>query len=187
MGTNYSVFRSGYTGEDGVEVVLPAAAGVLAWDFLTKDGGGDRVTVKPAGLGARDTLRLEAAMPLYGHELNEQVDSISAGCKWAVDLEKEFLGAEALRRVDKEGPRRKITGLELDGKRIARQGSKVFAGGKEVGEVTSGTLSPTLGKSIAMAYVDADRSVPGEKLEVDLRGTRAGAIVVPLPFYKRSQ
>jgi aminomethyltransferase len=185
--SRYSVFRSGYTGEDGVEVVLPAAAGVLAWDFLTKDGGRDRVTVNPAGLGARDTLRLEAAMPLYGHELNEQIDSISAGCKWAVDLEKDFIGAEALRRIDKEGPRRKITGLELDGKRIARQGSKIFAGGKEVGEVTSGTLSPTLGSSIAMACVDSERSVPGEKLEVDLRGARAGAVVVPLPFYKRSQ
>jgi aminomethyltransferase len=186
MGTGYSVFRSGYTGEDGVEVVLPAAAGVLAWDFLTKEGG-DRATVRPAGLGARDTLRLEAAMPLYGHELNEEVDSISAGCKWCVDLEKDFLGAEVLRKVDKEGPRRKITGLELEGKRIARQGSKIFAGGKEVGEVTSGTLSPTLGKSIAMAYVQAERSVPGEKLEVDLRGARAGAVVIALPFYKRSQ
>jgi aminomethyltransferase len=187
MGTSYSVFRSGYTGEDGVEVVLPAAAGVLAWGFLTKEGGDDRVTVRPAGLGARDTLRLEAAMPLYGHELNEQIDSISAGCKWCVDLEKDFLGAEVLRKVDKDGPRRKITGLELDGRRIARQGSKIFAGGKEVGEVTSGTLSPTLGKSIAMGYVEAARSSPGEKLEVDLRGTRAGAVVVPLPFYKRSQ
>jgi len=187
MGTGYSIFRSGYTGEDGVEVVLPAAAGVMVWDFLTQDGGEDRVNVRPAGLGARDTLRLEAAMPLYGHELNENVDPISAGCKWAVDLEKDFLGVEALRRVDSEGPRRKITGLVLDGKRIARQGSKVFAGGQEVGEVTSGTLSPTLEKSIAMAYVDAAKSAMGEKLEVDLRGSRAGATVVALPFYKRAQ
>lgn len=187
MGTSYSVFRSGYTGEDGVEVVLPASAGVLAWDFLTKEGGADRVTVRPAGLGARDTLRLEAGMPLYGHELNENTDSISAGCKWCVDLEKDFLGVEALRRVDAEGPRRKITGLVLEGKRIARQGCKVFAGGKEVGEVTSGTLSPTLERSIAMAYVDAAKSAVGEKLEVDLRGSRVGAVAAPLPFYKRSQ
>jgi aminomethyltransferase len=187
MGTNYSVFRSGYTGEDGVEVVLPAAAGALVWDYLIQEGGEGRVTVRPAGLGARDTLRLEAAMPLYGHELTEEIDSISAGCKWCVDLKKDFLGAEVLRRVDAEGPLRKITGLVLDGKRIARQGSAVLAGGKEVGAVTSGTLSPTLGKSIAMAYVDSERSATGEKLEVDLRDTRVGAVVVPLPFYKRSQ
>jgi aminomethyltransferase len=186
MGTGYSIFRSGYTGEDGLEVVLPAAAGVMVWDFLTQDGGEDRVSVRPAGLGARDTLRLEAAMPLYGHELNENVDSISAGCKWAVDLEKDFLGVETLRKVDAEGPRRKLTGLVLDGKRIARQGCKVLAGGREVGELTSGTLSPTLEKSIAMAYVDAANSSVGEKLEVDLRGARVGAAVVALPFYKRT-
>ncbi len=186
MGTGYSIFRSGYTGEDGVEVVLPSAAGVMVWDYLTQEGGEDRATVRPAGLGARDTLRLEAAMPLYGHELNENIDPISAGCKWAVDLEKDFLGVEALRRVNSDGPRRKITGLELDGKRIARPGSRVFAGGREVGEVTSGTLSPTLEKSVAMAYVDAAKSAVGEKLEVDLRGSRVGAAVVALPFYKRS-
>jgi len=186
MGTPYSVFRSGYTGEDGVEVVLPTAAGVLVWDMITQDGGTDRVTVKPAGLGARDTLRLEAAMPLYGHELNEQIDPISAGCKWCVDLEKDFLGVEVLRKIDAEGPRRKITGLHLDGKRIARQGMKVWADGKEVGEVTSGTLSPTLEKSIAMAYVDSGLSVEGRRLEVDLRGSRVEAVVVALPFYKRA-
>ncbi len=188
MGTKYSVFRSGYTGEDGVEVVLPTAAGVMAWGFLTRDGGEDRVTVKPAGLAARDSLRLEAGMPLYGHELNEDIDPISAGCKWCVDLEKDFLGVEALRKIQEAGPRRKITGLVLDGKRIARQGAKVFAqGGGEIGEVTSGTQSPTVGKSIAMAFVDSDRSVEGEQLEVELRSERVGAVVVPLPFYKRSK
>ncbi len=187
MGTKYSVFRSGYTGEDGLELILPAAMGSLAWGFLTKEGGKDRVTVKPAGLAARDTLRLEAGMPLYGHELTEEIDPISAGCGWCVDLTKEFLGVAALRRIAEEGPRRRLTGLVVEGPRIARQGAKVFAGDAEVGEVTSGTLSATLEQSIAMAYVDAQHSTQGQGLSVDIRGKRVGATVVPLPFYKRSQ
>jgi aminomethyltransferase len=186
MGQKYSIFRSGYTGEDGLEVVLGAGLGVLAWDFLTKDGGADRVTVKPAGLGARDTLRLEAGMPLYGHELNEQVDPLSAGCGWCVDLEKEFLGAAALRKIAADGPQRKMMGLVLEGRRIARQGAKVMAGDAEAGEVTSGTFSPTLEKSIAMAYVDVAALSSGAALCVDVRGERIGAAVVGLPFYKRA-
>jgi len=185
MGMRYSIFRTGYTGEDGFEVVLPAAAGVLLWEFLTKKSDGDRIEVKPAGLGARDTLRLEAGMPLYGHELGEHIDPISAGCKWCVDLEKDFIGAAALRRIDTEGPRRKLIGLELDGKRIARQGAAVLAGNEVVGEVTSGTLSPTLGKSIAMAYVDSARLAPEAVFAVDFKGTQAQAKVTPMPFYKR--
>lgn len=186
MGTGYTVCRSGYTGEDGLEVILPAAMAVLAWDYIIRDGGEERVTIRPAGLGARDTLRLEAGMPLYGHELTEQIDPISAGCKWCVDLEKEFIGADALRKIDADGPRRKLTGLVLEGKRIARQGAAVVTGDKEVGEVTSGTLSPTLGKSIAMAFVDSGSLSGGDALAVDLRGSRIGATVVPLPFYKRA-
>ncbi len=185
MGMGYSIFRSGYTGEDGLEVVLPSLAGSLVWDYLTKDGGEDRVTIKPAGLGARDTLRLEAGMPLYGHELSEDIDPISAGCKWCVDLKTDFIGADALRKIDAEGPARKITGLVLEGKRIARQGAKVFAGDREIGEVTSGTLSTTLGQSIAMAYLDAAATEPDASLAVAIRDTRVGATVVPLPFYKR--
>ncbi len=132
-------------------------------------------------------MRLEAGMPLYGHELTEEIDPLSAGCAWCVDLEKDFLGAEALRQIDADGPSRKLAGLVLEGRRIARQGAKVMVHGAdaEVGVVTSGTLSPTLGKSIAMAYVDATRLASEERLAVDVRGTRAGATVVPLPFYKR--
>lgn len=185
MGMNYSVFRSGYTGEDGLEVILPAMAGALVWDYLTREGGADRATIKPAGLGARDTLRLEAGMPLYGHELTESVDPLSAGCGWCVDLEKDFVGADALRRIKAEGPRRKIVGLALDGKRIARQGAAVLFGEATVGEVTSGTMSPTLDRSIAMAFVDTACSEPETSLAVDVRGSRVDAAVVPLPFYKR--
>src|SRR6185369_10746251 len=112
---------------------------------------------------------------------------ISAGCKWCVDLTKDFLGADTLRRIDADGPRRKITGLALEGRRIARQGAPVMAGDDEVGEVTSGTLSPTLDKSIAMAYVDSARLARGDALTVDLKGSRVAATVVQLPFYKREK
>jgi aminomethyltransferase len=186
MGQKYSVFRTGYTGEDGLEIILPAGVGVLVWDFLTKDGGEGRVSVKPAGLGARDTLRLEAGMPLYGHELSEQMDPLSAGCAWCVDLGKEFIGAEALRKIAAGGSKRKLTGLVLEGKRIARQGMKIFSKDREVGEVTSGTLSPTLDKSIAMGYVDSLELASGAGMTVDIRGTRIGATAVALPFYKRT-
>jgi len=188
-GFEFTVFRSGYTGEDGLEVILPATAAGLAWQFMR--GAEDRppdateATVKPAGLGARDTLRLEAAMPLYGHELTEEVDSLSAGQGWCVDLSKVFIGAEAMRRIKERGFKRKLVGLELEGKRTARQHYAVLAGGKPVGEVTGGTFSPTLNKSIAMAYVPPEHAQPGTRLAVDIKGKPIDAVVVPLPFYKR--
>jgi aminomethyltransferase len=181
------VFRSGYTGEDGVEVVIPAKAAAMAVKLLA--GGLDKVdaTIRPAGLGARDTLRLEAGMPLYGHELNEHIDPISAGLGWAVDLTKNFIGVEALRKVQADGPKRKLVGLELEGRRIARQGTAIVpvGGGEPIGEVTSGTFSPTLQKSIAMAFVDAAHAEVGTTLAADLKGTLNPAKVVPLPFYKK--
>jgi aminomethyltransferase len=128
---------------------------------------------------------MEAGMPLYGHELTENVDPLTAELGWAVDLSKDFIGAEALRNVKEAGLKKKLVGLELEGKRIARQGSAVLFEGSPVGEVTSGTLSPTLGKSIAMAYVDTDRTGEGTALAVDLKGSTTPAKVVKLPFYKR--
>jgi aminomethyltransferase len=181
----FTVFRSGYTGEDGVEIVIPAKVAGMAMKLIAGKTEKEGATIKPAGLGARDTLRLEAGMPLYGHELNVNTDPISAGLTWAVDLNKDFIGAEALRKIAAEGPKRKLVGLELEGKRIARQGTPVVADGLPVGEVTSGTLSPTLQKSIAMAYVDAERAAEGTPLAVDLKGTQIPAKVVKLPFYKR--
>jgi aminomethyltransferase len=181
----FTVFRSGYTGEDGVEIILPAKAASMAMKLLAGKVDKPDATIQAAGLGARDTLRLEAGMPLYGHELNENIDPISAGLGWAVDLSKDFIGAEALRAINEKGPARMLVGLELEGKRIARQGMPVLSDGKTVGEVTSGTFGPTLQKSIAMAYVDANLSAEGTALAVDLKGTDNSARVVKLPFYKR--
>jgi aminomethyltransferase len=180
-----TVYRSGYTGEDGVEVVLPAKMAGMAINMLSPTANKADATIKPAGLGARDTLRLEAAMPLYGHELSESIDPLSAGLGWAVDLAKDFVGAVALRAVQQAGVRRKLVGLELEGKRIARQGTTVKIDETTVGEVTSGTFSPTLQKSIAMAYIDGNCASEGTQVTVDLKGTLNAAKIVKLPFYKR--
>ena len=152
----------------------------------------DALPVKPAGLGARDTLRLEAGMPLYGHEITEEFDPLSAGLKFAVKIDKgdddpdvgHFIGQDAIRRIARDGPKRCLVGLVLGGKRTARQEMKVMRDGMEIGFVTSGCTSPTLGKSIAMAYLAAEHSEPGTKVQVDLDRATAEAEVVKLPFYK---
>lgn len=185
MFTDYSIFRSGYTGEDGIELILPAGVAGFIGGLLGPESGRSGA-VRPAGLGARDTLRLEAGMPLHGHELHENVDSISAGLAWCVDLAKDFVGAQALRTVAERGPKRRLVGLELDGRRIARTGAVVHHAGNDVGKVTSGTFSPTLERSIAMAYVDAPLAVPGTRLSVQQSARTIEAAVVGLPFYRRS-
>jgi aminomethyltransferase len=174
------VSRTGYTGEDGLEIMTSAAQAVELWEDLLTRGA------KPSGLGARDTLRLEAAMPLYGHELTEDIDPYQAGLGWAVKPEKgDFIGRAALLRRREDKTLRQRVGLELEGKRPAREGSAVLRSGRTVGQVTSGTLTPTLNKAIAMAYVDPGCAAPGSILDVDIRGKPASARVVPLPFYKR--
>jgi len=174
------VSRTGYTGEDGFEVSVPNSLAVPLWEELIGRGA------VACGLGARDTLRLEAAMPLYGHELNEQIDPLSAGLGWAVKLDKgEFVGRQALKELPDTRPVR--VGLELDGKRAAREGSEVFVDGKALGAVTSGSFVPHLQKSIAMAYLPPNYAAPGTPVLIDLRGTKVDAKVVPLPFYKRSK
>ncbi len=182
----FTVFRSGYTGEDGVEVILPASVAPMAMKLLSGKMDKENATLKPAGLGARDTLRLEAGMCLYGHELTEAIDPLTAGLGWAVDLTKDFIGVEALRKIQAEGIKKMLVGLELEGKRIARQGMPVKNGDAVVGEITSGTFGPTVQKSIAMAYVDLSSAAPGTELTVDLKGTLNPAKVVKLPFYKRA-
>jgi aminomethyltransferase len=187
------ISRTGYTGEDGVEVILPGKfAGEVAKMMLSKLGGGDNPVIKPAGLGARDSLRLEAGMALYGHEIAEDIDPLSAQLNFAVKLDKSednpeigrFIGQDALQQIAREGLKRKLIGLQLDGKRSARQGMTVKHGDREIGTVTSGCLSPTLGYPIAMAYVNVDQSDVGNAVQVDLGKAMAEAKIVPLPFYK---
>lgn len=176
--------RTGYTGEDGFELIVAKDAAVPVWEALLDSGRAHGIA--PCGLGARDTLRLEAAMPLYGHELGEETDPFSAGLGWAVKLDKgEFAGRDVLIERKAAPPLTRI-GLELAGKRIARQGSLVLAGEREIGLVTSGTFSPTLQKSIAMATVAPGSAPIGAEVAVDVRGHRETARVVKLPFYKRT-
>ncbi len=180
QGHSCGLSRTGYTGEDGVEIMIGKNQAVPLWEELVRRGA------KPCGLGARDTLRLEAAMPLYGHELGEDYDPLQAGLSWAVKFDKgDFIGRDALlkRQQHKWLPIR--VGLELEGKRIAREGATVTANGATIGRVTSGTFSPTLNKALAMAYVAPTLSASGTPLEVDVRGKTETAKVVPLPFYKR--
>lgn len=186
------VSRTGYTGEDGVEVILGAKFAKQALGMLLKDVGAEGAAVRPIGLGARDSLRMEAGMPLYGHELDEQTDPLSAGLGFAVKLDKgesdpqegRFIGQDALQKIANEGPARRLVGLALEGRRSPRQGMAVLDGERPVGAVTSGCPSPTLGHPIAMAYVPADMAKPGETVRIDLGGG-TDAKIVDLPFYKR--
>ena len=178
--------RTGYTGEDGCELIVPAEAAEELWQLLVARGSD--VAARPAGLGARDTLRLEAGMPLYGHELSEEITPIQAGLHFAVDLEnRNFPGSEALAaaRQDPNLPRR--VGLTCEGRRPAREGYSIVAGGDRIGEVTSGTFSPTFEQPIAMGYVGPQFARPQTQVAVDVRGQLVPATIVELPFYRRSE
>ena len=177
------VGRTGYTGEDGFEIVLPNALAVPLCDDLLARG------VVPCGLGARDTLRLEAGMPLYGHELTEAIDPIRAGLGWAVKPDKgPFVGRDVLRAAAADRTRPVRVGLEIEGKRAAREGCPLLAAdGTPVGTVTSGSFAPWLEKSVAMGYVAPAHAAPGSPLLADVRGGTLAARVVPLPFYKRKK
>lgn len=178
------VSRTGYTGEDGFEISFAEEMAVQIWEGLLDAGRAEGIV--PCGLGARDTLRFEAAMPLYGHEMDETVNPYEVGLGWAVKLDKgDFVGRDALRAM-KDKPERKRVGLALNGKRIARQGAAVLDGGRPVGVVTSGTFAPTLQKSLAMALVEPGVSAVGTSLQVDVRGQTGPAEVVALPFYRRT-
>jgi aminomethyltransferase len=188
------VSRTGYTGEDGIEAILPASAIGMAMKLLLADVDlkSDKAIVKPAGLGARDTLRLEAAMPLYGHELGEETNALSCGVDFAISLDKDqdergekFVGMEALKKTAAAGgPPRKLAGFFIDGKRSARQGMVIRQNGKEVGVITSGCPSPTLGKCIAMGQLDKDLHAPGTAVEIDTGKGTLAASVTTMPFYK---
>ena len=179
------VARTGYTGEDGFEVFVEWARGPEVWTALAEAGAGAGLIA--CGLGARDTLRLEAGMPLYGNELDRQANPFEAGLGRVVKLEKpgDFVGREALAKVAREGPAKQLVGLRITGRGIARHGYPVVAGDRRTGVVTSGTHSPTLGYPIAMAYVAPGDAEPGTILAVEIREQPVAAEVVPLPFYKR--
>ncbi|HEX3003160.1 MAG TPA: glycine cleavage system aminomethyltransferase GcvT [Angustibacter sp.] len=183
------VARTGYTGEDGFEVFTHPEDAPAVWDALS-DAGGPRGLV-PAGLACRDSLRLEAAMPLYGNELDPSTTPYAAGLGRVVNLERpeDFVGREALAHAARQDVGRLRVGLRADGRRAPRSGYRVVepATGRDVGRVTSGALSPTLGHPIAMAYVDRHLAEAGTRVDVDVRGTRVSAQVVPLPFYQRTR
>ena len=180
------VARTGYTGEDGFEVFVDWDRGPDAWNALAE--AGKAANVIACGLGARDTLRLEAGMPLYGNELDRQTNPFDAGLGRVVKLEKpgDFVGKDALAKVAQDGPRKRLVGLVVTGRGIARHGYPVDAGDRRTGVVTSGTHSPTLGKPIAMAYVAPGDAEPGTILAIEVREQPVSAEVVPLPVYKRT-
>ena len=171
--------RTGYTGEPGVELVVPGGVAVTLWEWLTAAGA------VPCGLGARDTLRLEMGYPLHGNELSTATSPYEARLGWAVKLDRdEFRGAAALREAKERGPSRRLWGLLVEGRRAARGEMDVLHEGEPVGIVTSGTLSPTLGRPVALAYL-SDPLGPGDRVEIDVRGRSAGAEVVRPPFLER--
>jgi aminomethyltransferase len=174
------IARTGYTGEDGFEVMVDPDVGVELWRSLFTAG------VIPCGLGARDTLRLEAAMALYGQDINETTTPLEAGLGWVVHLDTkgDFIGRSVLEEQKATGVEKRLVGLEMQGRYIARHGYPVLYEGKSVGEVTSGTLSPTVGKAIALAYVPTQLSKTGQQLEVEIRGKAYPAVVVKKPFYR---
>jgi aminomethyltransferase len=174
------IARTGYTGEDGFEVMVAPEVGVELWRSLLSAG------VTPCGLGARDTLRLEAAMALYGQDIYETTTPLEAGLGWVIHLDSkgDFIGRSVLEQQKAAGVERRLVGIEMQGRYIARHGYPVLYEGKPVGEVTSGTLSPTVGKAIALAYVPTPLSKTGQQLEVEIRGKAYPAVVVKKPFYR---
>lgn len=186
-GVNVHLCRTGYTGEDGFEVLVPTDSSVAVWNALLA-AGADKGLV-PAGLACRDTLRLEAGMPLYGHELELDTNPYEAGFGRVVrlDREEDFVGKAALTKLSEHAPSFKLVGLVGEGKRAARAEYQIFAGEGMIGEVTSGALSPTLGYPVAMAYVSSEHGTIGSVVSVDIRGTRTDFTVASLPFYKRTK
>lgn len=177
------ISRTGYTGEDGFEILVDPETGKNLWRSLLEAG------VAPCGLGARDTLRLEAALALYGQDIDPDTTPLEAGLKWLVHLDRkgDFTGRPALERQKQEGVRRRLVGLQMQGRNIARHGYPVLSDDKPVGEITSGAPSPTLGYPIALAYVPANLAKVGQELQVEIRGKQYPAVVVKKPFYQGSR
>jgi len=191
QGTPAFISRTGYTGEDGFEIVLPAADGPGLWRRLVERGptGARLGGVQPCGLGARDTLRLEAALALYGSDIDESTNPFEAGLGWTVTLADgaDFVGRQALMRIQEAGVSRQLACLKALERGVMRAGCPLLHGGQPVGQLTSGGFSPTLGLSIGLGYLPAELATVGTELEVDVRGKPLRAQVVPRPFYKRGK
>ncbi len=179
------IARTGYTGEDGFEVYIAPRFADRVWLAIMEAGA--EFGIKPCGLGARNTLRLEAAMALYGHEIDASISPLEAGLRWIVKFSKgDFIGRDALVKQDAAGLHRKLAGFEMRGRGIAREGYSVLAEGSPVGWVTSGSPSPTLNKNIGMCYLPVERAQPGAAIQVVVRGQPVDAAIVGTPFYKRA-
>jgi aminomethyltransferase len=183
-GVDGMLARTGYTGEDGFEFYFPPAESVRVWKGLL--GAGKPEGLIPAGLGARNTLRLEAAYALYGHELDEDTTLVEANLTWICKFDKgEFLGRDVLLKQRELGPRKKLAGFEMSDRGIARDGYAVWIDDQEVGRVTSGSYAPFLKKNIGLAYVPPPQAEAGREIQIEIRGKRVAARIVPLPFYRR--
>jgi len=181
FGGKHIISRTGYTGELGFEVYIGTDKGVELWKKLLNEDG-----VKPAGLGARDILRLEAGLPLYGDELTEETTPLDAGMEKFLDFEKDFIGKEALLKQKASGTKRKLIGLSVEGRRTPRHLNKINVGGREKGFITSGVFSPHINKGIAFAYVDKENANEGCKLTIQLERGEVEAAVTALPFIKNT-
>ncbi|MGH2478326.1 MAG: aminomethyltransferase family protein, partial [Ktedonobacteraceae bacterium] len=185
-GAGCLISRTGYTGEDGFELYCPSENAVTLWSNLL--AAGKEHGLLPTGLGARDTLRLEAAYCLYGHELDETTNPLEAGLGWTVKLARgDFIGHDALTKIKAEGLKRKLIGVEMIERGVCRGGSAIYDGERQIGALTSGAPGPTLNKNIGMGYVETAQAVPGKTVQIDIRGRRIAALIVALPFYKRSK
>lgn len=184
-GHRLGISRSGYTGEDGYEISIAASDARAFADALLADAA-----VKPIGLGARDSLRLEAGLPLYGHDLTPEIEPVEAGLAFAISKRRKaeggFPGAARILKALLDGPARKRVGLKPEGRQPAREGAEVFAGDRKVGVVTSGGFAPSVGAPVAMAYVEAPLAADGTALEIEVRGKRLAATVVPMPFHQKN-
>jgi aminomethyltransferase len=182
------ISRTGYTGEDGFEVYAAAEKGSQLWNkFLEAGSYGSEDGILPCGLAARNTLRLESAMSLYGHEISDTLNPIEANLGWICKLDKEFIGRNALTKIKEEGLKQKLVGFEMADKGIARDEQDVYINGEKVGYVTSGSPAPFLKKNIGLAYVPVEFASIGQELLIDVRGRHLPATIVPTPFYKRSK
>jgi glycine cleavage system T protein (aminomethyltransferase) len=180
------IAHTGYTGEDGFEVYVAPSEGVRLWGKLM--AAGEEFGIKPCGLGARNTLRLEAKMALYGHEIDASISPLEAGLAWIVKLEKgEFVGREALLKQKEAGLKRELAGFEMRGRGIGRDGYEVYVDGAPAGWVTSGSPSPTLGKNIGLCYLPAEHARVGESIQILIRNQPVDAVTVETPFYKRAK